>query len=112
MRIRITLVMAFVLMLASCSTLEFTPTLSAALRPPYDGEVAVLHKLPSGSYEVLGTVIVTGRAYASEQNMLELLVEETAKHGANTVVVQGKAIEVQTTYEAQTRLAGTLIWRD
>ena len=109
---KIALLLAASLLLAACTTPEFTPTASATARPPYEGTVAVLRKLPAGDYEVLGTVIVTGRAYATERNMLEILVEEAAKHGANTVVVQGKAIKVQTTYESQTRLAGTLVWQE
>ena len=111
LRARVAAVFVAVVLLAACTTQEFTPTPSAVGRPAYDGQVAVLQKLPGGDYEVLGTVIVTGRAYATEQSLLETLVEEAAKYGANTVVMQGKPIEVQTTYELQMRLAGTLLWR-
>ena len=109
--LRIWLTLAALLVLCSCTNTEFTASTSVPQRPPYAGPVAVLQQLPSGEYEVLGTIIVTEKSAADPEKMLELLVVEAAERGATVVVLQGKPITVQTTYSLQTRLAGTLLWQ-
>ena len=104
------LVLVLAAFLGACTTTEFSRNRSAEKRPPFEGRVVVLERLPSSGYEVIGTLIITGRAYATKQNMLELLVEEAADHGANGVVLQGEPIKVQSTYGEQTKFAGTLLW--
>ena len=103
-------IVVLLLLLNACTTTEYTQNRNVTKRAPFDGQVTVLQTLPSSDYEVLGTLIVTGRAYANEEDMLELLVEQAAEQGANAVALQGKPIEVQTTGGLETRLAGTLLW--
>ena len=76
-------------LLCGCATTDFAPTgdVSAA---PYSGEVKVLERLPAtGSYKMLGIVIVRGVALTSDERMFEQLKDRAAAQGADAVVLQG-----------------------
>ena len=99
-------------LLSACASSSFAPTPSANPRPAYDGEVTILTAYPAeGTYQHLGIVSVIGRAKSTEENLLELMVEVAARHGANTIIVQSKPIKVVTTGGEQLRMAATAIWR-
>ena len=111
MRVFVAVVFA-VLLLSACASSSFSPTRGASPRPPFDGEVTVLHSYPpEGTYVHLGIVLVTGRSLADEQDLIELMVEIAAEHGANTIVVQGKPVKVVASSGEQLKMAATAIWQ-
>ena len=100
------------LFLFGCASASFTPSPSAGLRPAYDGEVRVLRAFPAEeTYEHLGVVLVTGRDFSSEEDMIELMVQIAAEHGANAIILQGKPIKVRTSTGRQSKMASTAIWQ-
>lgn len=78
------------LLLAGCASTEFRPAPEAGSYPAHEGDVRVLSELPAeGNYERLGILIASGVKLTSKEELLEKLVAEARKRGADAIVLQG-----------------------
>jgi hypothetical protein len=111
MRVYVT-VLAVLVFLGGCSSAQFTPS-GSARADPFSGEVQVLERLPAtGTYQMLGVLIVRGVQLTSEAQMFEQLKSRAAERGADAVVPQGP-VRSQENSQSGTdrRLAGYAIRR-
>ncbi|MFT5172034.1 MAG: hypothetical protein ACI8W7_000198 [Gammaproteobacteria bacterium] len=111
MRLYVT-ALAALLLLGGCTSSQYSPSGDASAAR-FTGEVQVLEQLPAtGSYEMLGIIIVRGVALTSEGRMFEQLKARAAAQGADAVVPQGP-IRSQDNSQGGTdqRLAGYAIRR-
>ena len=81
------LAVAVLLIAAGCATVRFTPT--GESYPPHAGRVKSLKAYPTdSSYEEIGWVSADGDFNTPWSELLGLMQQEAATHGANAIVLE------------------------
>lgn len=80
---------AALLVTAGCATVRFTPT--GETQPRHDGSVKILKAYPEdGAYDEIGWVSADGDFNTPWSELLGLMQNEAASHGANAIVLEEK----------------------
>lgn len=102
----------FLVVVAACTSVEFTPSPGAGAYRPYQGEVRVLDELPApGTFERLGIVIARGVRLSDKVDLLEDLKSEAARRGANAIVLQGDVKSRRNVGGSEEKLLGAFALR-